>query len=126
MKKIFSQIEYISIVVILILSFFPWGGLLGTTTGVETAVAVVKNLGGSVQEYLILATILFGALALILAQLNRASGLVVFLTFASPIALFVYNMIKTEGDFITSMELAYAIVLVISILAMLKHLRIIK
>ena len=126
MKRIFSQVEYITMIIILVLSFFPWGGVFGSATGMDIAMNVAKNLSGSIADYLTFATIVLAALALILAQINKASSLVVLLALASPITLFVYKMIDTKGDFVSSIELAYGIVLILSILVLLKHVGIIK
>jgi hypothetical protein len=112
-------------VVILVLSFFPWGGLFGTT-GMDTAVSVVKNLDGSIEQLLTLSTILFAALAVVFALLNKANHTLVILALVSPVALFIYSIIQSGVDSIKSIELAFAIVVVLSTLVLLKTLGIIK
>lgn len=125
MNKIFSSIEYITMIVILILSFFPWSGLFGTT-GMDTAVSVVRNLDGSVEQLLTLSTIFFAALSIILALLNKPNNTIVILALVSPISLFVYSIVNHGVDSVKSVELAFAIVVVLSIVTLLKTLGIIK
>jgi len=125
MNKIFSTVEYITMIVILVLSFFPWGGLFGTT-GMDTALSVIKNLDGSIEQFLTLASVAFATLAIILALLNKASRIVVILALTSPVALFVYSIIQHGVNSIKSIELAFAVVVVLSTITLLKTLGVIK
>lgn len=127
MKKVFSKFEYIAMIIIIVLSFFPWIGILNRSA-VDITTSVIENITSvaAVDSYAITLTFVLAVLALIMALMNKGKELHTTIAFIAPIVAFVYGMIDTSGDYLSSMELAYIIVVLLSALMLLKQFGIIK
>jgi hypothetical protein len=127
MKKILLQSDNLAVLAIVVLAFFPWLGVLNQS-GFDITLAVLKNITTvvSVNEYAITATVLFAVLTLIMAALKKAYALFSRITFAAAIVAFVYGMIVTKGDYFSSMQVAYIIVVLLSAVMLLRQFGVIK
>ena len=127
MKKVFSQIEYMVVMAIVVLSFFPWLGLLHSS-GVDITRGVIENITSvvSIDTYAIALTVIMSVFTLIMGILKKGKALYLLITFASPVIAFVYGMIMSSGDYFSSMELGYMIVVLLSTMMLLKKAGIIK
>ena len=127
MKKILFQSEYLAVLLILVLSFFPWIGLLNQS-GMDVSVSVIKNITSvaSITDYAISITVLFATLALVLALLRKANSLLPTISFGAAVLAFVFGMIDTSGDYLSSMELAYLMVVLVGIVMLLRKFGLIK
>lgn len=127
MKKITFESEYIAVAVIAVLSLFPWVGVLNQS-GFDITMFVMKNITSValMTHYAITISVLFAALALLLALARRANAIFPTISFLAAIFAFVYGMIKTGGGYFSSMQLAYLMVVFISMLMLLKKFGIIK
>jgi len=127
MKKVFSQIEYVFMLIFVLLSFFPWIGFLNHS-GIDITKSVFENITSvaSVEYYAIAVTVTFAVVSLVLVLMQKAVDILPTIAFVSPMVAFAYGMINTNGKYLSSMELAYIIVVVLSVLILLKKFGIIK
>ncbi len=125
MKIVLPKIEHLSMLIMLVLFFLPWthiGPL--KQTGIEISLQVIKN-GGRLDSYFILATLIFVVLALLLALTKNSGDFIITLAITSPVVAFVYGFFKTSGDFLSSVETAYVLLVLLALFLHLKRLGII-
>ena len=127
MKKILSKIEYMVVVAIIVLSFFPWIGLLNAS-GVDITRGVIENITSlaSIDHYAIAVTVIMAVFAIVMEVLKKGNTLYLLITFVSPLVAFVYGMVMSSGDYFSSMELAYMIVVVLSVIMLFKKAGFVK
>ena len=127
MKKVFSQIEYMVVVSIIVLSFFPWVGLLNSS-GIDITRGIIENITSvsSIDDYAIALTVIMSVFTIVMEVLKKGKPLYLLITFSSPVVAFVYGMIMSSGDYFSSMELAYMIVVLLSALMLLKKAGFVK
>lgn len=128
MKKSFSKIDNIVLLAFVVLAFFPWGGLLLSQSGIDITRSVVENITSvaSVDAYAIAITVIVSVVSLILVLIKKDKAILNTVAFTAPTVGFVYGMIDTSGDYLSSMELAYIIVVALSIFMLLKKFGVIK
>ena len=127
MKKVLSQIEYIIVMAIIALSFFPWVGLVNASA-IDITRRVIENITSvaSIDQYAITFTVIMAVFTLVMGLLKKANAMYSTITFALPVIGFVYGMVMSSGDYFSSMELAYIIVVLMSIVMLLKKMGIVK
>ena len=127
MKKVLSQIEYIVVIAIVVLSFFPWVGLVNSS-GIDITRGVIENITSlaSVDTYAISLTVIMSVFTLLMGVLKKGKALYMTITFTLPLVAFVYGMIMSSGDYFSSMELAYMIVVLLSTIMLLKKAGVVK
>ena len=127
MKKILSQVEYMAMIAIIALSFFPWVGLLNQSA-FDITKSVIENIDtvADIDTYAIALTLVLAVFSLIMGVLNKGKAIYATLTFVAPLVAVVFGLIDTKGDYLSSMELAYLEVVLLSILMLLKQFGIIK
>ena len=127
MNKILSKVEYVVVGAIIILSFFPWVGLMNSS-GIDITRGIIENITSiaSVDDYAIAITVIMAVVAIVMEVLKKGKALYLLITFTAPVVGFVYGMIMSSGDYFSSMELAYMIVVILSIIMLLKKAGFIK
>ena len=125
MKIVLPKIEHLSMLIMLVLFFLPWtsfGPL--KQTGNDISLSVIKS-GGSINDYFILATLIFVVLALLLALTKNSGAFIITLATTSPIIAFIYGGFQAKGDYFASVETAYFLVILLSLFLHLKRLGIV-
>lgn len=124
MKLNLPNLDILAMIAIVALMFLPWSGLLNTN-GFDLAIGALKN-GGSIEDYLIAATLIAAVLALALAIMGRSGEPFILIASVTPIAAFIFGMIDHGSNYITSIENGYLITLIVVLLLLLKRAGIIK
>lgn len=127
MKKVLSKIEYIVVIAIIALSFFPWLGLLNFSA-IDITRNIIENITSvaSVDEYAIALTVIMSVVTVVMGVLKKDNSIYQTIAFTAPIVGFIYGMVVSSGDYLSSMELAYIIVVILSVTMILKKMGIIK
>ena len=127
MKKVLSQIEYIVVIAIITLSFFPWLGLLNFSA-IDITRNIIENITSvaEVDEYAIALTLIMSVVTVVMGVLKKDSSLYQTVAFTAPVVGFIYGMVVSSGDYFSSMELAYIIVVLLSLTMILKKMGIVK
>ncbi len=128
MNKIFSRTEPVCMLIFVVLAFFPGVSGLLQQSAVDITLSVLKNITtvASVEAYAISVTVIFSLLALLFLLMKKATAIYTTVAFAAPVVAFVFGMIDSSGNYFSSMQLAYIIVVAISVVMLLRQFGVIK